>query len=201
MHATTQTEPPTAELQRRARGPNSYHHEQAIKREANLKKLLEERTAKLQAMEKELADLQTANTEATRRLAKEEEMREQTVIQHFEETEPLRSQNRELQTMAHQLLAMWKHTEEEKALLSDSYNRLVVESTLDIERQRDMFMKEMDDRSALLSRNYERKLEEINKGTGKQPPNNLRVHNSRTPARCPGNEGRIGNLPCSVRIG
>ena len=135
--------------------------EQATKREADLRRLLEERTAKLQAMEKELADLQTANTEATRRLAKEEEMREQTVIQHFEETEPLRSQNRELQTMAHQLLAMWKHTEEEKALLSDSYNRLVVESTLDIERQRDMFMKEMDDRSAQLKRNYEKKLEEI----------------------------------------
>ena len=61
--------------------------------------------------------------------------------------------------MAHQHLAMWKHTEEQKAILSDSYNRLAIESTLDIERQRDMFMKEMDDRSAPLSRNYERKLE------------------------------------------
>ena len=61
--------------------------------------------------------------------------------------------------MAHQHLAMWKHMKEQKALLLVSYNRLVVESTLDLERQRGMFMKEMDDRSAPLSRNYERKLE------------------------------------------
>ena len=65
--------------------------EQAAKREADLKRLLKERTTKIQAMEKEVADLQAANTEATRRLAKEEKTREQTVIQHFEETEPLRS--------------------------------------------------------------------------------------------------------------
>ena len=63
--------------------------------------------------------------------------------------------------MAHQHLAMWKHMKEQKALLLVSYNRLVVESTLDIERQRDMFMKEMDDRFARLNHNYERKLAEI----------------------------------------
>ena len=63
--------------------------------------------------------------------------------------------------MAHQHLAMWKHTEEQKAILLDSYNRLVVESILDIKRQRDILMKEADDRAAQLSRNYERKLEEI----------------------------------------
>ena len=63
--------------------------------------------------------------------------------------------------MAHQHLAMWKHMKEQKALLLVSYNRLVVESTLDLERQRGMFMKEMDDRSAQLKRNYEKKLEEI----------------------------------------
>ena len=77
----------------------------------------------------------------------------QTVIQHFEEIESLRSQNIELQTMAYQHLAMWKHTEEQKSLLLDSYNRLVVDSTLELERQRD--------RTAHLSHNYEQKLEEI----------------------------------------
>ena len=109
--------------------------EQAAEREADLKRLLDERTTKLQGMEKEVAVLQAANTDATQRLAKEEEKREQTVIQHFEETESLRSQNRELQIMAHQHLAMWKHTEEQKAILSSSYNHLTVESTLDIKRQ------------------------------------------------------------------
>ena len=83
------------------------------------------------------------------------------IIQHFEETESLRSQNRELQTMAHQHLVMWKHTKEQKALLSDSYNRLVVETTLDIERQQDMLMKEVEDGSTQLNRKYEQKLEEI----------------------------------------
>ena len=50
--------------------------EQAAEREADLKRLLDERTNKLQAMEKEVADLQAANTEATQRLAREEEKRQ-----------------------------------------------------------------------------------------------------------------------------
>ena len=49
--------------------------EQAPKREAELKKLLDERTAKLQAKEKEVADLQAANIEATQQMAREEEKR------------------------------------------------------------------------------------------------------------------------------
>ena len=60
--------------------------EQAAKRKAELQRLLEERTAKLQAMEKDVSDLQAANTMATERLTKEEETRERTFIQHFEET-------------------------------------------------------------------------------------------------------------------
>ena len=87
-------------------------------------------------MEKEVVDLHAANTEATQRLAKDEETREQMIIQHFEEIESLRSQNIELQTMAYQHLAMWKHTEEQKVVLSDSYNRFVLESMLDIERHK-----------------------------------------------------------------
>ena len=54
--------------------------EQAAKCEAKLKKLLDERTTKLQAMEKEVVDLQAANTEATQRSANKEEMRMQTVL-------------------------------------------------------------------------------------------------------------------------
>ena len=61
----------------------------------------DESTTKLQAREKEVANLQAANTEATQRLAREEEKRQQTLIQHFEETESLWSQNMELQAMAH----------------------------------------------------------------------------------------------------
>ena len=57
--------------------------------------------------------------------------------------------------MAHQHLAMWKHAEEQKAILSDSDNRLQVESILDIERQQDLLMKEADDKAAQLSRSYE----------------------------------------------
>ena len=87
-------------------------------------------------MEKEVADLQAANTMATERLTKEEETRERTVLQNFMETESLRGKIRELQNMAHQHLAMWKHTEEQKVVLSDSYNRFVLESMLDIERHK-----------------------------------------------------------------
>ena len=78
-------------MSRRGYCPTRQTEEQAAKREAEQKRLLEERTPKLQAMEREVVDLQAANTEATQRLAKEEETRERTVIQHFEETESLRS--------------------------------------------------------------------------------------------------------------
>ena len=79
----------------------------------------------------------------------------QTVIQHFEKTESLRSQNRELQTTAHQHLHMWKNPKEQKARLSNSYNHLQVEALVDIEQKRDILMKEVDDMAAQLSRSYE----------------------------------------------
>ena len=53
----------------------------------------------------------------------------QKELQQFEENEELRNQNRELQTMAHQHLHMWKNSEEERARLSDSYNHLEVEAS------------------------------------------------------------------------
>ena len=83
----------------------------------------------------------------------------QTVIQHFEKTESLRSQNRELQTTAHQHLHMWKNPKEQKARLSNSYNHLQVEAFMDIERQWDILMKEENDRATQLSHSYERELE------------------------------------------
>ena len=107
MQATPQTKPPTRNYEKELKpqipiiAETKTHHdkviaqlgklrEQAAKREADLKRLLKERTTKIQAMEKEVADLQAANTEATQRLAKEEETLDRTVIQHFEETESLR---------------------------------------------------------------------------------------------------------------
>ena len=45
----------------------------------------------------------------------------QKELQHFEETEELRNQNRELETMAHHHLHMWKKSKEQRARLSDSY--------------------------------------------------------------------------------
>ena len=102
--------------------------EQAVEREANLKRLLNESTTKLQAKEREVFDLQVANTEAKERLIKEEERRMQKELQQFEENEELRNQNRELQMMAHQHLHKWKNSEEQRARLSDSYNHLQVEA-------------------------------------------------------------------------
>ena len=86
---------------------------------------------------------------------KEEERRMQNKLQQFKEKEELRNQNRELQTMVHQHLHMWKNSEEKRARLSDSYNHVQVETLVDIERQGDILMKESDDRAAKLSRNYE----------------------------------------------
>ena len=46
----------------------------------------------------------------------------QKELQHFEGTDELPNQNKELQTMAHQHLHMWKNSKEQRARLSDSYN-------------------------------------------------------------------------------
>ena len=55
---------------------------------------------------------------------------------------------RELQNIAHHNLSLWKHTEEQKAQLSNSYHRLAVKSTLELKRQRDNFLQEIEDMSA-----------------------------------------------------
>ena len=54
---------------------------------------------------------------------------------------------------------MWKNSEEQRARLSDCYNHLQVKAFVDIERQRDILMKESDDMDAKLSRNYEQELQ------------------------------------------
>mgnify|MGYP000173227332 CR=1 FL=1 len=175
VQASTQTEPPsrnyeeelkeqvaiTEEAKKRHNEAIAQLGEQAAGREADLKRLLDESSAKLQAKEREVLDLQVANTEVKERLSTEEERNSRRELQQFEENEELRSQNRELQTMAHQHLHMWKISEEQRATLSDSYNHLQVEALVDIERQRDILMKESDERAAQLSRSYKRELEII----------------------------------------
>ena len=104
--------------------------EQAVEREANLKRLLNESTTKLQAKEREVFDLQVANTEAKERLIKEEERNSRREVQQYEE---LQSQNRELQTMASQHLHMWKISKEQRTTLSNSYSHLQVEALVEIE--------------------------------------------------------------------
>ena len=108
---------------------------------------------------KERVDLQVANIEAKETLINEEEKRMQKELQHFEEIEELHNQNKELQTMAHHHLHMWKNSEEQRARLPDSYNHLQVEALIDIKLQRNILMKESDDRAANLSRSYKQELQ------------------------------------------
>ena len=58
-----------------------------------------------------------------------------------------------------QHLHMWKISEEQRTNLSDSYNHLQVEALVNIERQRDVLMKESDERAAQLTKRYEQALE------------------------------------------
>ena len=93
MQSTTQTEPPTRNYEEEivaqiaiAEQTKKHHEEDmaeldklwenAAKCQAELQRLLDEHTAKLQATEKEVANIQAANTMAIERLAKEEETRE-----------------------------------------------------------------------------------------------------------------------------
>ena len=74
--------------------------EQAAKREAELQRLLEEHTIKIQATEKKVADLQAANTLIASRLAEAEEAHQRVACQHSEEIECLRDEIMELQIIA-----------------------------------------------------------------------------------------------------
>ena len=60
--------------------------EQATKRKAELQRLLEERTTKIQATEKEVADLHAANTMVAPRLVEAEEAHQRATRQLSEET-------------------------------------------------------------------------------------------------------------------
>ena len=94
MQVATQTEPPLRKYEEELKAQiviteeaTKRHNEaiaqlgelreQATGREGDLKRLLEESTTKLQAKEREVFDLQVANTEAKERLIKEEEQRMQ----------------------------------------------------------------------------------------------------------------------------
>ena len=137
VQASIQTEPPSRNYDEEFKGQVAIteeakkHHgeaiaqldelkEQAAEREADFKRLLNECIAKLQATEKEVANIQAANTMVAAQLAEAEETHQRGAHQHLEETESLKGQIRELQTIAHQNLAMWKHTKQQKAQLADS---------------------------------------------------------------------------------
>ena len=64
--------------------------EQAARWEADLKHLLDETMTKLQAKEREVLQLQVANTKVKERLINQEERRMQKELQQFEENEELR---------------------------------------------------------------------------------------------------------------
>ena len=117
MHATTQTEPPTCNYEEEIAAQmaivekSKKRHEQAMaelgklreqatKRKAELQRLLEEHTTKIQATEKEVTDLQAANTLVAARLAEVEETDQWAARQHFEETESLKGEITELQIIA-----------------------------------------------------------------------------------------------------
>ena len=105
-----------------------------------------------------MLDLQVANTEAKERFIKEEERNSRQELQLFEENEDLRSQNTKLQEMASQHLHMWKISEEQRATISESYHQLQVEAIVDMERQRDAWIIESDERAAQLTKNDEQSL-------------------------------------------
>ena len=104
MQAATQTETPSRNYEEELKTQISLieaaqkcHNEaiaqlreQATGREDDLKRLLDESMTKLKGREREVLDLQVANTEAKERLINEEEKRMQKELQHFEETEELR---------------------------------------------------------------------------------------------------------------
>ena len=61
--------------------------------------------------------------------------------------------------MANQHLHMWKISEEQRVALSDSYNHLQVEGIVNMERQRDAWIKASDERAAQLTKRYKQPIE------------------------------------------
>ena len=60
--------------------------------------------------------------------------------------------------MASRHLHVWKISEEQRAQISDSYHHLQVEAIVDAERQPDSWIKESDERAAMVGKNYEQSL-------------------------------------------
>ena len=56
---------------------------------------------------------------------------------------------------------MLEHTEHQRAQLAGSIHNLVVKSTLELERQRDNYLKEIADTSAQLSHCYDQRMEQL----------------------------------------
>ena len=101
--------------------------EQVAIREVELKQRIDEHSVALKAKEKEVLDLQVALTEAKERILREEERNHQREHERFTENLDIRSQQRESQEMANEVMLKWRITEDERAKLADAYTELQAE--------------------------------------------------------------------------
>ena len=129
--------------------------EQDAAREAELTQLLVESSVALKAKEREVLDLQVAITEAKERVIREEERNSQRERELFAKNEEIRSQQRELQSIANECMLKWGITEEQRAKLSDSYNELQAEGIVTRERLRDAWKKEVEETLRQLIKHHE----------------------------------------------
>ena len=132
--------------------------EQAAIREAELKQRIDEHSVALKAKEKEVLDLQVALTEAKECVLMEEERNRQREHELFDENLDIRSQQRELQEMANEFMLKWRIIEEQRAKLSDSYNKLQAEGIVTRERLRDAWKKEVEETLTQLTKRHEQTL-------------------------------------------
>ena len=104
-------------------------------------------------------NLHVSIIEAKERFIKEEERNNRRERELLEDNQELRSQHRELQEMVRRNLQMWRISEEQRETISASYNHLQVEAIVDVERERDAWIKELDERASQLTKRYEQSLE------------------------------------------
>ena len=120
--------------------------------------MIEEHVVALKAKEKEVLDLQVALTEAKECVLMEEERNRQREHELFDENLDIRSQQRELQEMANEFMLKWRIIEEQRAKLSDSYNKLQAEGIVTRERLRDAWKKEVEETLTQLTKHHEQTL-------------------------------------------
>ena len=84
-----------------------------------------------------MLDHQVALTEAKEHALREEDRNSQRERELFAKNEEIRSQQRELQSIANEYMLKWKIIEEQRTQLSNSYHELQVEGIVTRERLRD----------------------------------------------------------------